>query len=39
MNAMLATCRMQGVDARVWLTDVLMRIDSDPASRAAGQAS
>ena len=33
MNAMLATCRMQGVDARVWLTDVLLRIDSHPASR------
>lgn len=34
MNAMLATCWMQGVDARVWLTDVLLRIDSHPASRA-----
>ena len=33
MNAMLATCRMQGVDPRVWLTDVLLRIDSHPASR------
>ena len=33
MNAMLATCWMQGVDARVWLTDVLLRIDSHPDSR------
>ena len=33
MNAMLATCRMQGVDPRAWLTDVLLRIDSHPASR------
>ena len=33
MNAMLATCRMQGVDPRVWLTDVLLRIDIHPASR------
>ena len=33
MNAMLATCWMQGVDARVWLTDVLLRIDSHPAGR------
>ena len=33
MNAMFATCWMQGVDARVWLTDVLLRIDSHPASR------
>ncbi len=33
MNAMLATCRMQGVDPRIWLTDVLLRIDSHPASR------
>ena len=34
MNAMFATCWMQGVDARAWLTDVLLRIDSHPASRA-----
>ena len=33
MNAMFATCRMQGVDPRAWLTDVLLRIDSHPASR------
>ena len=33
MNGLLATCRMQGVDPRVWLTDVLLRIDSHPASR------
>ncbi len=33
MNAMLATCRMQDVDPRVWLTDVLLRIDTHPASR------
>ena len=30
---MLATCRMQGVDARIWLTDILLRIDTHPASR------
>lgn len=34
MNAMPATCRKRGVDARVWLTDVLPRVDSHPASRA-----
>lgn len=33
MNAMLATCRMQGLDPRVWLSDVLLRIDTHPASR------
>ena len=33
MNAMFATCRMQGVDPRVWLIDVLLRIDTHPASR------
>ena len=33
MNAMFATCWMQGVDARAWLTDVLLRIDSHPAGR------
>ena len=36
MNAMPATCRMQGVDPRVWLTDVLLRIDTHPASRVDG---
>ena len=34
INGLLATCRMQGVDPRVWLIDVLLRIDTHPASRA-----
>ena len=34
VNGLLATCRMQGVDPRAWLTDVLLRIDTHPASRA-----
>ena len=33
VNGLLATCRMQGVDPRIWLTDVLLRIDTHPASR------
>ena len=33
VNGLLATCRMQGVDPRIWLTDVLLRIDHHPASR------
>ncbi|MDE0378983.1 MAG: IS66 family transposase [Rhodospirillales bacterium] len=33
VNGLLATCRMQDVDPRVWLTDVLLRIDTHPASR------
>ena len=33
VNGLLATCRMQGVDPRIWLTDVLLRIDAHPASR------
>lgn len=33
INGLLATCRMQGVDPRVWLIDVLLRIDSHPAAR------
>ena len=32
-NGLLATCRMQGVDPRTWLTDVLLRIDTHPARR------
>ena len=33
MNGLLITCLMQDVDPRVWLTDVLLRIDTHPASR------
>ena len=33
INGLLATCQMQDVDARVWLTDVLLRIAHHPASR------
>ena len=33
VNGLLATCRMQGVDPRIWLTDVLLRIDTHPAGR------
>ncbi len=33
VNGLLATCRMQGVDPRIWLTDVLLRIDTHPANR------
>ena len=33
INGLLATCRMQDVDPRVWLIDVLLRIDTHPASR------
>ena len=33
VNGLLATCRMQDVDPRIWLTDVLLRIDTHPASR------
>ena len=33
VNGLLATCRMQGIDPRIWLTDVLLRIDHHPASR------
>ncbi|MCY4261331.1 MAG: transposase, partial [Rhodobacteraceae bacterium] len=33
INGLLATCRMQGIDPRVWLTDVLLRINSHPARR------
>ena len=33
MNGLLATCRMQGVDPRIWLTDVLLRIASHPSAR------
>ncbi len=32
-NGLLATCRMQGVDPRIWLIDVLLRIAHHPASR------
>ena len=32
-NGLLVTCRMQDVDPRTWLTDVLLRIDSHPAGR------
>ena len=31
INGLLATCRMQGVDPRTWLIDVLLRIDTHPA--------
>ncbi len=30
---LLATCQMQGVDPRIWLIDVLLRIDTHPADR------
>ena len=33
VNGLPATCRMQGVDPRAWLTDVLLRVDSHPAGR------
>ena len=33
MNGLLITCLMQDVDPRTWLTDVLLRIDTHPASR------
>ncbi len=33
VNGLLATCRMQGVDPRVWLTDVLPPVDTHPADR------
>jgi len=33
INGLLATCEMQGVDPRIWLTDVLLRIDTHPADR------
>ena len=33
INGLIATCRMQDIDPRVWLTDVLLRIDHHPASR------
>ncbi len=33
VNGLLATCRMQDIDPRVWLIDVLLRIDTHPASR------
>ena len=36
MNAMFAACRMQGAGPRVRLADVLLRIDTHPASRACG---
>ena len=32
-NGLIATCRMQGVDPRIWLTDVLLRIAHHPAGR------
>ena len=33
INGLLATCQMQGVDPRIWLSDVLLRIDTHPADR------
>jgi len=33
INGLLATCRMQGVDPRRWLTDVLLRIATHPSAR------
>lgn len=33
INGPLATCRMQDVDPRRWLTHILLRIDTHPAER------
>ena len=33
INGLLATCLMQNVDPRLWLTDVLLRIDTHPADK------
>lgn len=33
INGLLASCRMQGVDPRIWLSDVLLRIATHPADR------
>ncbi len=33
VNGLFATCRMQGVDPRTWLTDVLLRIATHPDAR------
>ncbi len=33
INGLFASCRMQGIEPRVWLTDVLLRIATHPADR------
>jgi transposase len=35
MYALIETCKLNGVDARAWLADVLARIADHPANRIA----